>query len=315
MEKVWIVSRGGSPWNAPWTPPGVTRCLIRYWWCSPAILPQRQSLLQARVIFLKCWPDLVFLPTAALRWDFPSQALCPKVSSTASIGLLPQKGLMVKSLRNTGLNQIQYGSLLSTHRVFIVHGVLPRGESSQLYSQSLLATEPFLLQEHPLPPVWKTLGILLGMELLRVWDFSQTFLSSFIPPSGPSSAHRHVSILQNPLLCSNMLHPPFPPRKSTPSPFGETALAFQGPAQISPPLWPLPLPTEYAIGIPFNKGMTSLLAFHTTPSPPPQEISSCRAGPWMIQLWTPGARPTQDRCSIMLSKYLLFSQKEPLHAK
>ena len=31
-----------------------------------SILPQLQSLLQARLIFLKCWPDLMFLLTAVL---------------------------------------------------------------------------------------------------------------------------------------------------------------------------------------------------------------------------------------------------------
>ena len=118
--------------------------------------------------------------------------------------------------------------------VFIVHSVLPRSESSQLYSQCLLATEPPLLEEHPLP-VWKTLGMLLRMEP-RAWDFPQDFCSSFAPPSGPSSAYCHVLIVQNSWLCSSMLHPLF-----LPSPFGETVLAFQDPAQISLLLWQLPL--------------------------------------------------------------------------
>ena len=71
----------------------------------PATFSQFPFFLPARMIFPKWGLDLVFPWTIALQWGSPSQALCPKVGPTVSIGLLPQKGSMVKSLRDNGLNQ------------------------------------------------------------------------------------------------------------------------------------------------------------------------------------------------------------------
>lgn len=129
-------------------------------------------------------------------------------------------------------------------------------------SQSLGHRTP-LLEEHPLP-VWKALGILHRMEPEP--GLSQAFILVSVHSLWSSLAYCHVSIVQSPrwprsvccTLSSCLLH-------------WWTVLAFQGPAQISLLLWqlpsshlnyPPPLPTKYAIMIHFNKGMTSLLAFH-----------------------------------------------------
>lgn len=116
--------------------------------------------------------------------------------------------------------------------------------------------------------------------------------------------------MQNLLLCPSMLHTSFPwlsAWKEYPfSIWWDCTCLSKYPAKISSYTISPPSPLHTHCRIPFKKEITSLLAFSSHPTPS-STISFWKAGPWITCLYTPGTRPAQSRCSVMLSKCSLTS--------